>query len=289
MRVSLAPRGEMAHIFAMPDAARLTELSDRAVLSVSGPDWRALLQGLLTQDVETLAEGEIRFGALLTPQGRLLFDLFIVGTPEGVLLDVASGKRDALAQRLAMYRLRAKATITPGEDKVFALWNGAVGPGWLADPRLASLGFRAYGAAPPAALGAQPAGREDYDAWRLSLGAPDPGRDCGENTYPIEANFDLLHGIDFKKGCYVGQETTSRMKRRGQIKSRMAPLSFAGPAPAPGTPVTTAEGLRAGEVLSGREGSALALLRLDRALGAALEIEGRPAVLAAPDWLSANI
>lgn len=270
----------------MPDAQRLTELSDRAVLSVSGPDWRGFLQGLLTQDVETLAAGEIRFAALLTPQGRLLFDLFLVGTAEGALLDVAAGKRDALAQRLAMYRLRAKATIAPTDDRVFVLWNGSGGQGWLADPRLAGLGSRAYGSEPPSALGAEPATREDYDAQRLALGVPDPGLDCGETTYPIEANFDLLHGIDFKKGCYVGQETTSRMKRRGGIKSRMLPLAFAGPAPASGSPIATEEGLRAGEVLSGREGAAMALIRLDRAQGASLLVEGRPVTLNPPDWLA---
>lgn len=279
----------MAHIFAMPDAPRLTELSDRAVLSVSGPDWRGFLQGLLTQDVETLADGEIRFAALLTPQGRLLFDLFVVGVPDGALLDVAAGKRDALAQRLAMYRLRAKATIAPTDDKVFALWGGAEGSGWLADPRLAGLGFRAYGSEPPAAPGAEPATHTDYDAQRLALGVPDPGQDCGETTYPIEANFDLLGGIDFKKGCYVGQETTSRVKRRGGIKSRMLPLAFSGPAPAPGTPVVTAEGLRAGEVLSGRSGAAMALIRLDRARGASLLAEDRPVTLNPPDWLADHL
>ncbi len=279
----------MAHIFAMPTAPRLIELSDRAVLYVSGPDWRAFLQGLLTQDVETLGEGEIRFAALLTPQGRLMFDLFLIGTAEGALLDVAADKREALAQRLAMYRLRAKAVIAPTGDRVFALWNSPGGPGWLPDPRLAGLGFRAYAAEPPAALGADPAARAEFDAWRLSVGVPDPGLDCGETTYPIEANFDLLNGIDFKKGCYVGQETTSRMKRRGGIKSRMSPLSFSGPAPAPGTPVVTAEGLRAGEVLSGGDGAAMALVRLDRALGASLLAEGRPVALNPPDWLAAQL
>ena len=275
----------MAHIFPMSDTPSLTELADRAVLSVAGPDWRAFLQGLLTQDVETLAAGEIRFAALLTPQGRLLFDLFVIGTADGALLDVAADKCEALAQRLAMYRLRAKATITPTDDRVFALWNGGGGPGWLTDPRLAALGFRAYAAKPPATPGALTATREDYDAWRLSLGVPDPGRDCGETTYPIEAGFDLLGGIDFKKGCYVGQETTSRMKRRGGIKTRMLPLAFAGPAPAPGTPVTTAEGLRAGEVLSGQDGAAMALIRLDRAAGASLMAGNLPVKLNPPVWI----
>jgi folate-binding protein YgfZ len=280
----------MAHIIVMPDAPRLTVLPERAVLLVSGPDWRAFLQGLLTQDVDTLAEGEARYAALLNPQGRLLFDLFVIGSPEGALLDVAASRRDVLAARLAMYRLRAKVTIAPSEDRVFALWNGPGGPGWLPDPRLAALGFRAYGAEPPAALGAEPATAEDYDGWRLAQGVPDPPRDCGdEKAYPIEANFDLLNGIDFKKGCYVGQETTSRMKRRAGIKSRMAPIAFEGPPPEPGAQVSTAEGLRGGEVLSGRDGLAMALLRLDRVSGAELAVDGRPVRLEPREWLKSAL
>jgi folate-binding protein YgfZ len=280
----------MDHISVMSSLPRLTELPDRAVLAVSGPDWRSFLQGLLTQDVETLADGEARFGALLTPQGRLLFDLFIVGTPDGALLDVARDRREALAQRLAMYRLRAQVAIAPAEDRVFVLWGGADGPAhedvrWMPDPRLPGLGFRAYGAEPPAAPGALPATPDDYDAHRLALGAPDPARDFDDKTYPIEADFDLLNGIDFKKGCYVGQETTSRMKRRGGIKSRTVRIVFEGPPPAPGTPLTNAEGLRAGEVLSGREGAALALIRLERALGAELSAEGRSVSIRPSNWL----
>jgi folate-binding protein YgfZ len=267
----------------MSETSRLTELADRAVIAVSGPDWRSFLQGLITQDVETLQPGELRFGALLNPQGRLLYDLFVLGTEEGALLDVARATREALAQRLAMYRLRAKVTIAPTDDRVFALWGGPAGPGWTPDPRLADLGWRAIGAEPSAAPGAEPAGGDDYDAHRLSLGVPGPA-DWSEASYPIEADFDLLNGIDFKKGCFVGQETTSRMKRRGGVKSRTVPLALEGPAPAAGT-ILEANGLRGGEILSGRDGAALALVRLDRVLGAELTVEGRKAALNPPAWL----
>ena len=138
--------------------------------------------------------------------------------------------------------------------------------------------------AAPASLGALQATPDDYDAHRLSLGVPDPSRDCDDKTYPIEANFDLLHGIDFQKGCFVGQETTSRMKRRGQVKSRMLPIVFDGPAPAPGAEVLAGE-LRAGEVCSGIEGRAMALLRLDRIAGA-LTVDGRPVRVERPAWLA---
>ena len=269
----------------MADTPQLARLHDRALVAVQGPDWRSFLQGLLTQDVETLTVGELRYGALLTPQGRLLFDLFMLGTEAGVLLDVEAARRDAFIQRLSMYRLRAKATVERAEGGVFVLWGAAPAPApWIADPRLPALGMRAYALEAPAGLNADAA---DYDAHRLELGVPDPARDCaGETTYPIEADLDLLGGIDFKKGCFVGQETTSRMKRRGQIKSRMLPVTFDGPEPAPGAEVLATGNLRAGEVRSSSPGRAMALLRLDRAEGADLTIEGRPVKTAAPAWLT---
>src|SRR3569832_1731057 len=159
-------------------------LSSRALGRVSGPDWRPFLQGLLTQDVETLAPGELRCAALLTPQGPPLFDLFVLQDGEAALLDVAADRRDALVQRLSMYRLRAKVEI--GHDEgAWAAWP-AVPEGWLVDPRLEALGGRAYGAAP-----APPSATEaDYQAWRLSLGVPAPAADCQpDRAYTIEAGF----------------------------------------------------------------------------------------------------
>jgi folate-binding protein YgfZ len=152
--------------------------------------------------------------------------------------------------------------------------------GFRPDPRLAALGSRAIGAP------ADPDASEDaYDAHRLALGVPDPGRDMvPDKTFPIEANLDLLNGIDFKKGCFIGQETTSRMKRRGTIKNRMLPLAFEGPPPAFGSEVLAGD-LRAGEVLSGREGRAMALLRLDRIEGVALTVDGRPVRADRPEWM----
>ena len=281
------------------------ELESRALIAVGGPDWRSFLQGLLTQDVETLAPGEARLAALLTPQGRLLWDLFVVGREDGAWLDVAREHREAIVQRLSMYRLRAKVEIAgedlpvsvlfsdhPGEgrgpdDERSALRPGSrpspgrADEGWVVDPRLPELGFRGYGAsAPPGAVVADGAA---YDAHRLSLGVPGPADWGSEKTYPIEANFDLLHGIDFKKGCFVGQETTSRMKRRGQIKTRMLPIAFDGEAPPFGAEVLAGE-LRAGEVLSGAGGRAMALLRLDRIAGA-LTVDGRPVRVERPAWI----
>ena len=268
----------------MTTQTHFAQLESRALVQVSGPDWRDFLQGLLTQDVETLAPGETRFAALLAPQGKLLFDLFVTGIEEGCLVDVAADRRDALVQRLTIYRLRAKVEIKPVDIAVLAVWPAA-GPSteWPIDPRLAELGARGYGALPPA--GAVAADEHAYHHHRLTLGVPDPDRDCpSDTTYPIEANFDLLHGIDFQKGCFVGQETTSRMKRRGMIKNRMLPIVFEGEPPAFGAEVLAGE-RRAGEVLSGQEGRAMALLRLDRIEGASLSVDGRAVEVEWPSYL----
>jgi len=266
-------------------APAVARLASRAVITVSGPDWRSFLQGLLTQDVETLAPGELRFSGLLTPQGKLLYDLFVAGTPEamggGALLDVEASRREALLQRLSMYRLRAKVTLELSDRPVLAVFGGDLaGEGLYSDPRLPALGARAYDARPTTA------DEDAYEAHRLALGVPGPTDWGEERTYPIEADFDLLSGVDFKKGCFVGQETTSRMKRRGTIKTRMLPITFDGPPPAFGAEVLAGE-LRAGEVLSGRDGRAMALLRLDRIDGANLTVEGREVAVDWPDWAPA--
>jgi len=267
----------------MSETQTFAILPSRALITVAGPDWRDFLQGLITQDVETLKPGEARFGALLTPQGRLLYDLFVVGRDEGCWLDVLAEHRAAILQRLAMYRLRAKVELSPDETPVSILWGdgAAPGAGWTPDPRLAALGWRGYGATPPD--GAVLADEDVREAQKLALGVPGPADWGSDKTYPIEANFDLLNGIDFKKGCYVGQETTSRMKRRGQIKSRMLPIAFEGPAPAPGAEVLAGE-LRAGVVTSAGQGRAIALLRLDRAEGGGLTVDGGPVRVERPAW-----
>ncbi|SFI70215.1 folate-binding protein YgfZ [Caulobacter sp. UNC279MFTsu5.1] len=255
-------------------------LSSRAVIVASGPDAASFLNGLLTQTVEP---GELRFAGLLTPQGRLLHDLFVAAAGETVLLDVAAEHRDAVLARLALYKLRAKVELKASDLKVYALFGfepDAI-DGYPADPRLPALGWRFYGDT----LNTN-ATEDDYDAHRLALGVPGPADWGTDRTYPIEANFDLLNGIDFKKGCFVGQETTSRMKRRGTIKNRMLPIAFDGPAPAVGTEVLAGE-LRAGEVLSGRDGRAMALLRLDRIDGADLTVDGRAVTVDWPDWVPA--
>jgi len=257
---------------------RIARLNSRALIRVSGPDAKPFLHNLLTQDVETLADGEVRFGGMLSPPGRLLFDLFVWGDGGGVVLDVAAERREALMGRLSMYRLRAQVEIAADDRPVMASWP-EVAAGFVVDPRTAEMGGRAIGDR------ATDSTEAEYDAHRLSVGVPDPAADAGsDRTYPIEANFDLLNGIDFQKGCFVGQETTSRMKRRGEIKKRMLPLTFDGPTPVPGSEVLNGD-LRAGEVLTGQDGIAMALVRLDRLEGV-LTVEGRAVTVVQPQWMA---
>ena len=289
----------------------VAHLSSRALIAVGGEDWRSFLQGLITQDVEALAVGEARFGALLTPQGRVLYDLFVVGREDGAWLDVEAAHRGAILQRLMMYRLRAKVTIVADDTAVFAAFvpeplplagrgrgwgcepansepppplptlSPQGGEGFVRDPRLPQLGWRGYGSF------ATTGGEATYQAHSSALGVPGPADWGSDKIYPIEANFDLLNGIDFQKGCFVGQETTSRMKRRGIIKSRMLPIRLEGAAPAAGTEVLAGE-LRAGVVTSGRDGGAIGLMRLDRIEGP-LTVDGRPVRVERPAWMLAAL
>jgi folate-binding protein YgfZ len=260
-------------------------LTSRALIAVSGPDARPFLDNLLSNRVEDLEPGEARAALLLTPQGKFLFDLFVIAPPADepqdiLLLDVQADRREALIQRLKIYRLRSKVEVEPVDGAVWAIWGSDPAEGWTLDPRLAELGWRGYGREAPADQG-----EDAYDAHRLAHGVPDPARDCEpDKTFPLEADADLLNAIDFKKGCYVGQETTSRMKRRSVVKTRMVPIRFDGAPPPFGAPVETHDGLRAGEVLSGREGRALALLRLDRVVSGPLVCQGRPVALDIPSW-----
>lgn len=256
---------------------RIARLEGRSLVRVSGADARPFLHNLLTQDVESLADGDLRFAALLSPPGRLLFELFILGQGEDVLLDVARDRRDDLIQKLTLYRLRAKVEIAADDSSISACWP-ELAPGFICDPRTDLMGGRAYGL--PVEANAIEA---DYRAHALSLGVADMATDAAiDRTYPIEANFDLLNGIDFNKGCFVGQETTSRMKRRGAIKNRILPLRIEGATPAPGSEVLNGD-RRAGEVVASDAG-VVALMRLDRSEGELTVGEARAAAVR-PDWM----
>ena len=248
-------------------------LEDRGVLSVSGADATSFLQGLLTNDVEQLQPSEARYAALLTPQGKILFDMIVVrgaGNEEpSYFIDCAATQAADLAKRLGFYKLRAQVAIADvSADRAVAAFWGDERPSVdglvYADPRDPRLGWRAILARSiAAAIGLEHV--NEYEGLRIAVGAPKGGFDFAyADAFPHDANFDLLHGVDFDKGCYVGQEVVSRMKHRGTARKRVTRVKLDGPAPAPGTPVMDRE-LTVGALGSSSGREALALLRLDRA------------------------
>lgn len=246
-------------------------LPDRAVVAVEGADASDFLQGVVTANVVTLPEDESRLSALLTPQGKILFDFLISRNGEGFRLDVPADRVPDLVKRLSLYRLRAKVTITPDPtSSVAAAWDCAETEAdvWrLRDGRLRELGERLYFA--QGAVSADSTA-EAYHAHRIALGIPEGGRDFAfGDAFPHEALMDQLGGVDFKKGCYVGQEVVSRMQHRGTARTRIVPLTYQdGTAPEPGTEVT-AGARQLGVTGSGVGKIGLAAIRLDR-LGDAL-------------------
>jgi folate-binding protein YgfZ len=247
-------------------------LADRAVFRMTGTDARKFLQGMLTNDVDKLSEGEAMHAGMLAPQGKILFELLVLAAKEEFLIEVAKDKMAELIKRLGFYRLRSQVAMAeePGL-KVAAVWGGsprlpqdAIA---YADPRLPALGSRVLlpSSANVSELGCASATEADYHAMRIKLGVPEGGRDYafGE-TFPHEALFDQLNGVDFKKGCYVGQELVSRMEHRGLARKRIVPVEGEAELPSFGTPITT-EGVPIGTLGSSSGVSGLALIRLDRA------------------------
>jgi folate-binding protein YgfZ len=250
----------------------IARLPDRTVIRVSGPAAGAFLQGLVTNNVEKVTETRAVHAGLLTPQGKILFDFFIIIDGESFLLDVDREKAPALAERLGFYKLRAAVEITPEPDFVVAACWGALpqlpaGIIAYADPRLPELGVRllAPAGADLSALGCAAASESDYHARRIGLGVPKGGRDYSYgDAFPHEAMFDQLDGVDFKKGCFVGQEVVSRMEHRGTARKRIVRIEGEGPLPNPGTEITAGPA-SIGTLGSVSGASGLALLRLDRA------------------------
>jgi tRNA-modifying protein YgfZ len=296
----------MAHRDATAAQARFTVLEDRGVLAVAGPDRRSFLQGLVSNDVEKIAADRAVYAALLTAQGKYLHDFFMVEVGEAIWLDAEAARLADLKRRLSMYRLRAKVEIAERPELAVAVvfGDGALGalslrsePGAarpfedgvaMTDPRLAELGTRIIMERRHLA-GMSRFDRvefADYDRHRLSLGIPDGSRDLvTDKSILLESGFDELHGVDWQKGCYVGQELTARTKYRGLIKKRLFPVRIDGPPPPPGTMVTL-DRKDAGEMRSSREGFGLALLRLE-AVAAARPLAADAATLTPvrPHWM----
>lgn len=254
---------------------RIALLEDRGAVSVSGPDAEKLLAGLVTNDIGALTEGQARYAALLSPQGKILFDFLIVKRDGAFLLDTLRTRAGDLAKRLSMYKLRANVEIREASEGfvVAAVWGGgapAQDVGAFLDPRLAELGYRILVATTDAertlaGIGGERVPSDAYHAHRIALGVPEGGRDfVFGDTFPHEALLDQIHGVSFTKGCFVGQEVVSRMQHRTTVRKRVVPVVGEQELPADTPPVL------AGEAEIGRLGSVagvrgLALLRIDRA------------------------
>ncbi|MEO0912725.1 MAG: folate-binding protein [Pseudomonadota bacterium] len=236
-------------------------IADRVVLRLSGADHYRFLQDLVSNDLERLSDGAV-YAALLTPQGKYLFDFFVISEGDALLVDVKAERAQALAQRLAMYRLRAKVEIAATDLQVAQVFGPKPEGLAVADPRGAELGWRVYGTG-LAVEGAE----EAWTRLRIAHGVPETGAELvADQSYILEMDFERLNGVDFKKGCYVGQEVTARMKHKTELKKGLARVAVEGAAE-PGTEIT-ADGKPAGMLHTVLDGEGLAYLRFDRAKGA---------------------
>jgi len=279
----LIREGGCAHLIGMTDF--LTTLSARAVIAITGDESRSFLQRVITKGPEGLPKGGALFSALLTPQGKVLADFIVFDDGEGgLLIDAPFSEAEGLVKRFNLYRLRAKAEITLRDDLAVAAARGegeaelkTVALAAAPDPRNPALGLRAI--VPAGGPGDE---ADAYHAARIKAGVPEFGADYGAGeVFSTDVNHDRLGGLDYKKGCFVGQEVASRMHRKGGVRKRTLRLGFdiAGPergAPGRGAPVTAGE-TPLGELTSSAGGNALALIRTDRAAKA---LEAGEAILA---------
>lgn len=231
-------------------------MNDRTLIGLTGPDAATLLQGLVTNDVEKSRDALI-YAALLTPQGKYIADFFITTRGDTILIDVATSHAATLAQKLMMYRLRADVQI---EEIPLSVSRGTNTPpeGALPDPRHPAMGWRLYS-------DTVQSDDTDWDALRVAHVIPETGIELTPDTYILEAGFERLNGVDFRKGCYVGQEIAARMKHKTELKKGLAQVAITGSAPV-GSDIT-ADGKPAGTLFTQSGDHALAHLRFDRATG----------------------
>lgn len=227
----------------------------RKVFEITGTEAEHFLQGLVTNDLARLDQG-IVYTAMLTPQGKYLADFFLLRRGDAILLDVDDSLADTLVQRLSMYKLRADVTITETDLKV-RRGTGDMPDGALPDPRHEALGWRLYGA------GDDDDGT-DFDAIRVAHCIPETGIELTPDTLILEAGLERLSGVDFRKGCYVGQEVTARMKHKTELRKGLTLVAVTGSAPV-GSEIATPEGKPAGRLYTQSGGRGIAYLRFDRA------------------------
>jgi tRNA-modifying protein YgfZ len=260
---------------------------DRAVISITGDGALAWLNNLLTCDVSTLGVGSAAYGALLSPQGKILHDMFVYNAGERMLIDCATEQRAGLLQKFAMYRLRAKLMIEiDNELEVGVHPKQPDAAMCYADPRQEKMGWRGFSEA--GTLINAP-GSHGYDERRIMLGLADSVQDIGvEKLFPHETNFDQLGSVSFTKGCYVGQEVVSRMEHRGTARNRMLPVRFSA---RPDDMAIMAGGKPIGEIRSSTNSCGLALIRIDRLAEATGPLmAGSTAIqVIKPDWIKYEV
>ncbi len=259
---------------------------NRTLIRVTGADARPFLQNLLTQDLDRLSQAGVLYGALLSPQGKIIADMMIWDAADGgVLLDIDARRGDDVMRRLSMYRLRAQVALEEVSDQHDVLVCETAFDGAQPDPRLPAIGWRAVTAKGAGADG--PNAASAYRERLMGLGVPDLAADAEiEEVFALEGLLEELNGVAFHKGCFIGQENASRMKRRATTRKKFCPIAFDGAPPPPGTPVLDGDS-ELGSVRASAPGRAIALLRLDRALEASnpLTAAGRPVRLDPPSWL----
>jgi folate-binding protein YgfZ len=265
----------------------LDHLPHRGVVSVAGRDRVSFLNGLVSNDVSKAAHGQAVWAAMLTPQGRYWTDFFIIYDEERLLLDVARADVPELMKRLARYRLRADVQLEDVSHAlhVHACWAGMPPevPLTAPDPRLPEAGYRLLSEAVLPADGTA----AGYAAHRITLGLPDGAPDLeADKTLLLEAGFDELNGVDWQKGCYMGQELTARTKYRGLVKRRLLPVTLEAAAPAAGTPIL-AEGVEVGTIRSAAGAVAMAMIRTD-ALAKALIAGPSLVTPLVPAWMKVS-
>ena len=293
----------------MPPIA-YTHLTNRGIISVTGSNSRDFLQGIISNDITLVSPNKTIYAALLTPQGKYLFDFFISQSGEKLLIECEKDRVPDLMKRLRIYKLRANADLVDETEtySIFAIWGDDAaqatglhnerglaheisGGTQFIDPRLNTAGVRSVlpievAEAQLQSLAAEPASASDYDLHRLKLGLPDASRDLVvDKAILIESGFDELNGVDWNKGCYMGQELTARTKYRGLVKKRLISVLIEGAAPEPGTPIMVGD-KNAGEMRSSNAGHGIALLRLDQLNNEAAEYICDQAILRPnkPTW-----
>jgi folate-binding protein YgfZ len=273
----------------------VARLPDRGVIRIAGPDAATLLQNVVTLDIAAVDRHGSGYGALLTPQGKILWDFVLHKLPDGYAADLRGDQTEAFAKRLSLYKLRAKVEMQAAPElAVLVAWEAEAaaradlqgGGEGAPDPRLARLGRRWL--APVGSVEAN-ATSTDWHAHRIALAIPEGGIDfVFGDAFPQDAAMDSLHGVAFEKGCYIGQEVVSRMRHRGTARRRVVALSAAGLLPEPGADVV-AGGVPVGRLGSSANGRAIGIARLDRLrvaldAGQPVEVAGQEVAVSLPPW-----